>query len=188
MEKKTWCAGAAIATLGTVIGTAATWEAGKEWAWYQPIRESLLAVGSWLSASISLPFWQFALLLVCLASASFAVAWQLRKPTAKPARTLEELVTAATASAVNREEVQPRMENVQLTSEQQACLELLSRFEELDKASVAKHLGITLQRAHYHLEEIEDMGLIYVTRFVDGDLEARLNKKGRRELVSRGLL
>lgn len=75
--KEKWLWFALVPLLVVVLGTAATWEAGKEWAWYTPLAELVRTILGFLGFQPALPVWGLALSHALV----LAVAWWFyRKP------------------------------------------------------------------------------------------------------------
>ena len=130
-----------------------------------------IPAGAWLAALI--------LIGVC--------AWHLfrRRPVAVETVAVELLSPAnppVLAKATKVPEV-PEVSDAQLS-----VLKSLIRHEWVAKAYVANELHVGHQLAHFHIEELETLKLVYVSRDGYGGVEVQLSPQGRRFLAAKGLL
>lgn len=129
---------------------------------------------------ISIPAgaWLVAICLLCF------LAWRayLRK-TVEIEKVRVELLSPETPPDLSAGPTEPELSDIQLT-----CLKSLIDNEKVSKAFLANALNVGHQMAQFHIEELENSGLVKVSRDAYSGIEVQLSPKGRRYLADRNLL
>ena len=182
LERKTWLNVVGLAIVAPIVVTAVTWEAGKEWAWYAPIRQTISFLISVLSKEIAVPTWAIPAGLMGIAAAVWLLCrWRARKeptpPALPPDIRVEELPS-----------LEELKKPVGFTAEDERVLKLLYDLDGdwIDVASIAKILSTRVLRTESIIDSlVEDDFVSDRHNYLSGS-EYRLADRGVRYAREKG--